>query len=153
MLEHVSDPYKIIGETSKYLKKNACIYITEVLNHNFIYFPQSAEIDFYWNQFNQLQIDMKGHPDIGLLLGNILYNAGFNNIKKWTRTFFYDKSEPEKRLMAMNYCHTLLKSASDHLIAKKYITAEQFESTLTGGFTGQSKAMRDSMSQYRRDLE
>ena len=128
VLEHVLDPQKIISETSKYLKENACIYITEVLNHNFVYYPQSAEIDFYWKQFNQLQTDLKGHPDIGLLLGNILYDAGFSKIKKWTRTFFYDKSEPEKRLMAMNYWHTLLKSAANNLIAKKYITELQFES-------------------------
>ena len=77
VLEHVSDPQKIVDECFRVLDTNGIISITEVQNNNLWLIPKSDFILDYWHKYNQLQIELGGNPYVGVEIGNFINNSGF----------------------------------------------------------------------------
>jgi ubiquinone/menaquinone biosynthesis C-methylase UbiE len=127
VLEHVANPLELLKQAKKVIKPGGSIYITEVYNHSFDYQPRIPSFDDYFTKYNQLQLDMGGNPHIGPQLGNLLFDAGFEDIKVLPSPNFHDKSTPESRQFMFEYWFDLMKSAKVQLINHKYLTQNEWE--------------------------
>lgn len=122
VLEHIPGPQQVISELKRVLLPGSVVYITEVNNATFHVEPSSPATMRYWHAFNELQQSIGGDPFAGAKLGNLLHEAGFEQISTNIKTFFYDKRQPEKRSSMFQYCLSLLLSASENLLAAGSIT-------------------------------
>lgn len=128
VLEHVSNPLEILEQVKKKLKIGGKIYITEVYNRSFDYFPKISSFDNYFKAYNQLQIDMGGNPHIGVDLGNLLFDAGYKNIEVLPSNNFHDKTNSSSRQFMFEYWFDLMKSAKEQLIKSQYLSVSEIES-------------------------
>jgi len=126
VLEHVSNPQKIIDECYRVLSKGGVIFITEVHNNNLYFIPQSNILDSYWDKFNTLQTQMGGNPFVGVEIGNYTFNSGFKNINIAPQSFLLDNNQATKRTEMIEYWTDLMLSGFDSLLEnKKVISSEK----------------------------
>ncbi|MGB5929482.1 MAG: class I SAM-dependent methyltransferase, partial [Cyclobacteriaceae bacterium] len=97
VLEHISDPLRVLSETRRVLKPGSPVIITEVLNSTFFVEPYSPNVWQYWMKFNDFQYDSGGDPFVGAKLGNLLQAAGYSRIETTIKTFHLDNRNPAKR--------------------------------------------------------
>ncbi|MDE0560238.1 methyltransferase [Algoriphagus sp. NF] len=116
VLEHVSEPQLVIDSVFDHLSPRGIVYITEVFNSSFHYFPQCDGLAAYYNAFNELQKENGGNPDIGLQLGNLLKKSGFENIELKPGGLHLDQSQPDLLKQMVEYWKKLMKSAAEELI-------------------------------------
>ena len=121
VLEHVPDPRLVLSEVRRVLSLGGVIYITEVLNSSFFLDPYSPHVWKYWMAFNDYQYDQKGDPFMGAKLGNLLMQNGYRNIETEVKTWFLDNRYPQKRKEIIEFWSELLLSASEQLLAAKYV--------------------------------
>jgi hypothetical protein len=100
------------------------VYITEVMNSSFFLNPYSPNTWKYWMAFNEYQMNHSGDPFVGAKLGNFLIQTGFSDIHTEIKTWFLDNRYPEARKDCMEYWAELLLSASEQLLADKYVSLE-----------------------------
>lgn len=123
-LEHVPSPKDILSAVRRCLKPEAQICITEVDNSSFFVDPYSPNILKYWFEMNDYQWTIKGHPFIGLQLGNYLLESGYHDINTDLRNFFFDSRHPQQRNAFFKQFLKLIMSASDNLIKDGRITED-----------------------------
>ena len=121
VLEHLSNPQKVVNECYRVLDKNGFISITEVQNNNLYLVPHSDFIFDYWKKYNDLQIKMGGNPFVGIEIGNFLFNAYFNNISVYPNNFLLDNNKPKERKILANYWTNLLLSGFNNLLENKLV--------------------------------
>lgn len=121
LLEHVADPVAILKEALRTMKPGAVIYCTEVLNSSFFVEPYSPATNRYWFEFNDEQWSMRGDPFVGAKLGNLLLQAGFQNIETTPRTFHFDSRSPKQRSEFIKYWAELLLSGAPALLRSKRV--------------------------------
>ena len=116
VLEHVTNPQKIIDQCYRVLRKGGIISITEVQNNNLYLVPQSNFLDKYWKAYNDLQLEMGGNPFVGVEIGNFISNSGFKSIDVYSNNYLLDNNKPEARTTMVNYWTDLLLSGFDSLV-------------------------------------
>ena len=126
-LEHVLFPDKVLRNIKDLLQPNSSIWMTEVNNSSFFIEPYSPHILKYWFEMNDYQWSIKGHPFIGLQLGNYLLDVGYHQIQTQIKNFYFDSREPEKREEFLRLFLRLLKSASPGLLQKQRVSSELVE--------------------------
>lgn len=121
-LEHVPKPIEVLKKTRKHLKPGSKVYISEVFNQTLFVDPYSPAFIKYWFEFNDLQWMIKGHPFIGVQLGNLLQEAGFKDIQMEPRPFHFDSRNPKKREAFTEYFYQILLSAEKGLLDSGRVT-------------------------------
>ncbi len=121
-LEHVPKPIEVLKRTRNKLKPGAKVYISEVFNQTLFVEPYSPAFIKYWFEFNDLQWTIKGHPFVGVQLGNLLKDAGFKDIHVEPRQFHFDSRNPAKRAAFTEYFYQILLSAEKGLLDSGRVT-------------------------------
>lgn len=125
VLEHVSDPVKILISMKPFLKPNAKVSITEVFNSTFYIYPVKKEVMDYWRIYNEYQVQIGGDPQVGVRLGDLLEEAGYSNIDLRSGGFHLDNRQPEEKRTVFNYWKNLMSSAALSLLEEGLITEKQ----------------------------
>ncbi|NVJ86634.1 MAG: methyltransferase [Algoriphagus sp.] len=116
VLEHISQPQNVLERIFSHLESGAIIYVTEVFNSSFQFFPKLQGLTEYYQAYNSFQIQHGGNPDIGLQLGNLLHQAGFEKIELITGGFHLDQSQPEKLKLMTDYWKSLMLSSAAEMV-------------------------------------
>lgn len=127
VLEHLSEPLQVLKRTYQHLKPGGIIYLTEVFNSSFHFYPNLPGLRAYYEAFNDYQQSNGGNPDIGLQLGNLLLQAGFEKIKTQPGGFHIDQSQPERLREMTAYWKKLMVSAADEMINNQVIKVDLVE--------------------------
>jgi len=126
VLEHVKNPLELLKSGQQYLRKGGKIHITEVYNRSFDLFPSSPKILSFWKRMDEFQNSLGGNGQIGLELGNLLYESGFTKIQTHSHPLFFDKTKPERRATFLSYWTELMESSAMTMISNKVISKEEW---------------------------
>jgi ubiquinone/menaquinone biosynthesis C-methylase UbiE len=121
ILEHVSDPARVLGEVRRVLSPGAPVVCSEVLNATFFLNPYSPSTLRYWMAFNDHQLSLGGDPFVGAKLGNLLQSVGFQDIQTDVKTFHLDNRAPGERAEFLAYWSELLLSGAPALLEAKKV--------------------------------
>jgi ubiquinone/menaquinone biosynthesis C-methylase UbiE len=124
ILEHVSDPARVLGEVRRVLSPGAPIVCSEVLNATFFLDPYSPNTMRYWLAFNDHQLSLGGDPFVGAKLGNLLQSIGFRDVQTDVRSFHLDNRAPGERAEFLSFWTDLLLSGAPSLIAAEKISQD-----------------------------
>lgn len=127
VLEHISDPVKVLVSMKPFLKPNAKVSITEVFNSTFYTYPVKKEVMDYWRIYNEYQVQIGGDPQVGVRLGDLLEEAGYSNIELRSGGFHLDSRHPEEKRTVFNYWKNLISSGAPSLLEEGLITEKQFK--------------------------
>ncbi|TFV95970.1 SAM-dependent methyltransferase [Algoriphagus kandeliae] len=121
VLEHISDPQKVLEGVFSHLEPHGVIYLTEVFNSSFHFYPKLPGLTDYYQAYNTFQVQNGGNPNIGLQLGNLLHQAGFENILVQPGGFLLDQSQPERFKLMTEYWKKLMLSSASEMVASGLI--------------------------------
>ncbi len=130
VLEHSNSPSSILKEAHRVLKPGGKIFITEVHNRSLYIYPKAPFQLKFFDKFNELQIEMGGDPFVGVKLGNLLNEAGFDEILTRNLKRHFDNRDPDRRAKMFDYWAELLVSAKENLINAGKIDETFVEKTL-----------------------
>ena len=125
VLEHISDPIQVLTSMKPYLKTGAMVSITEVFNSTFYIYPEKKAVNDYWKIYNQYQVQIGGDPQIGVRLGDLLEEAGYQNINLRSGGFHLDSRQPEEKKTVFTYWKNLMSSGAPSLLEEGLITEKQ----------------------------
>lgn len=125
VLEHISDPIQVLNSMKPYLKPGAKVSITEVFNSTFYIFPEIKEVMDYWKIYNEYQVKIGGDPQVGARLGDLLEEAGYQNIELRSGGFHLDSRQPEEKRTVFNYWKNLMSSGAPSLLEEGLITEKE----------------------------
>jgi ubiquinone/menaquinone biosynthesis C-methylase UbiE len=127
VLEHVSDPARVLGEVRRVLSPGAPIVCNEVLNATFFLDPYSPNTMRYWMAFNDHQLALRGDPFVGAKLGNLLQSVGFRDVQTDVKSFHLDNRAPGERAEFLSYWTQLLLSGAPSLLAANEVSQDVVE--------------------------
>jgi ubiquinone/menaquinone biosynthesis C-methylase UbiE len=127
ILEHVSEPERVLSEIRRVIRPGAEIIITEVMNSSFFLEPYSPNVWKYWMAFNDHQYEIGGDPFIGAKLGNMLLSVGFKDIQTTLKVIHYDNRTPSCRKEMIDFWSDLLLSGAEELVQAGKVTEEHVE--------------------------
>lgn len=127
ILEHVSDPSRVLSETRRVLRPGSPVVVTEVHNATFFIDPYSPHTQAYWLAFNDHQLDLGGDPFVGAKLGNLLQAIGYRDIVTQVHSLHLDNRAPGERAEFISFWSELLLSGAEGLQSAGKVTAETVE--------------------------
>lgn len=124
-LEHISDSIKVLKRMGKFLHPKAKIWITEVFNSSFYFFPVLPGLKRYYEVYNEFQISLGGDPDVGAKLGNMLNESGYTGIELFHGGFHLDQTNPSELNKIITYWKGLMKSGANSMIQAGVISEKE----------------------------
>ncbi|MCH7407979.1 class I SAM-dependent methyltransferase [Belliella sp. DSM 111904] len=124
VLEHISEPEKVLQSMKPYLKEGAKVVITEVFNASFYTYPHAPTVMKYWDIYNSYQRSIGGDPDVGAKLGHLLEKSGYKDISLRSGGFHLDSRTPSDRLAVFDYWTSLMKSGAPALLEEGLISPD-----------------------------
>ena len=98
---------------------------TEVFNAGVHCDPPRPALMEYWREFNLLQREFGGHPDIGIRLATLAVECGFEHIELTPIVPHLDKRlAPAKRKEMADYFRGIFSSGSGELVKRGRVTRE-----------------------------
>ncbi|NJN37341.1 MAG: TetR family transcriptional regulator [Nitrospiraceae bacterium] len=97
VLEHVSDPMRVLSEVRRMLRPGSPVVVTETQNMSFFLDPYSPQTLAYWLAFNDHQLELGGDPFVGAKLGNMLQAVGYRDIEVEVKPIHLDNRFPGER--------------------------------------------------------
>lgn len=116
ILEHVSDPARVLSEVRRTLRPGSPVVVNEVQNATFFLSPYSPHTLRYWGAFNDHQFELGGDPFVGAKLGNLLQRVGFKEIETQVRPVLLDNRHPGERAEFLEFWTDLLLSGCEELL-------------------------------------
>lgn len=120
VLEHIPNCEKVLSELHRVLKPNVTLWITEVFHSSFHLFPPCPNVEKYWQKCIDFQAKIKGDANIGHRLGNLLFDAGFQQIEVKPYPMFWDKRNRKNRAILLKYWQGLMFSALENMLEANY---------------------------------
>lgn len=124
-LEHIPESIEVLKGMKRFLKSGSKIWITEVFNSSFYFFPHFPGLKRYYDGYNNLQVKLGGDPDIGAKLGNMLNQACYSSIELIRGGFHLDQRSPEELKKIITYWKGLMKSASTGMLQAGIISENE----------------------------
>ncbi len=124
VLEHVSDPMRVLSEVRRVLRPGAHVAVTEVQNMSFFIDPYSPNVVAYWLAFNDHQLELGGDPFVGAKLGNLLQAVGLRDIATRIKNIHLDNRTPGERSEVLDFWSDLLMSGAAGLLEAGKVTQE-----------------------------
>ena len=125
VLEHISDPIRVLQSMKAFLEPKAKVVITEVFNATFYTYPLVPAIMDYWKVYNDYQVNIGGDPDVGARLGDLLEEAGYSDISLRSGGFHLDSRNSEDKKTVFTYWKNLMSSGAPLLLEEGLITSSQ----------------------------
>lgn len=125
VLEHISDPIRVLQSMKGCLEPQAKVVITEVFNATFYTYPLIPAIMDYWKVYNDYQVNIGGDPYVGARLGNLLEEAGYSDISLRSGGFHLDSRNCDDKKTVFIYWKNLMSSGAPLLLEEGLITVSQ----------------------------
>ena len=120
VLEHVVQPLPFLEGVKRALAPGGLLIAQEVFGQSFKTAPPaSPQLSHYYESYMRHQASLGGDPDVGVKLGNLLKQAGFEEIEVQARTVLLDDRHPEERRVIFDYMGELLGSVEEGLVASQ----------------------------------
>lgn len=132
VLEHVSDPLRLLNQVRSWIPEHCSLWITEVLHSTFRLWPEVPAIHDYWDDINRCQRRLGGDPDVGSRLAVLLDQAGFNHVRTWPNVMFLDATDPSERSRLLSYWLELMRSALHEALEAGETTLERWQKAELG---------------------
>lgn len=125
VLEHLEHPGVAMSEAARVLKNGGIMIATEVFNAGLHCDPPRTALMEYWREFNLLQREFGGHPDIGIRLATLAADCDFKDIELTPILPQLDRrlSEEKRREMA-DYFRGIFASGAGELVKRGRVTCE-----------------------------
>ena len=118
VLEHAEAPLELLKSIRAALQPGAKLLVHEVFGQSFFVAPQMpVATSEYYAAYMEGQRRLGGHPDIGVQLGQMLFEAGYQEVETSALLLQLDDRSPERRQEIFDYMGPLLRSAEPELLS------------------------------------
>jgi cyclopropane fatty-acyl-phospholipid synthase-like methyltransferase len=115
VLEHMADPGAFLHKLFEHCTPGTKFYATETYHHSLDIQPDNKSLQYFWNTMIARQVQLGGDPNVGLQLGKLCANAGFQ--VHWHKPFpmLFDRNKPEARTEILQYWRDLMLASKESL--------------------------------------
>jgi len=127
VLEHIQHPHLVLKELKNKAASGTLLYITEVFHNGFNVHPSCDALESFWKKMIHFQASSGGDANIGLTLGNILFDENIEVKSIQPFNMFFDKRSPAQRIEMMTYWRDLMHSAVPEMIEADVLVQEEWD--------------------------
>lgn len=126
ILEHVSDPDRVVKEALRVLKPGGTVYFQENAILNLDFYPECSRFKALWRKFVELQSELGGDAMIGIKMYYMLKRAGFHQMDLSVAPQNHHYDQQEFHMWVDNIIGNA-ESAKDELIKREKVSAEEYK--------------------------
>lgn len=129
ILEHVSQPGKVVTEALRVLKPGGQVFFQENAILHLEFYPECLRFKSLWQKFVDLQSRIGGDAMIGIKMYSLLKSAGFRHLKLSVAPQNHHYDEEEFHMWVDNIIGNA-ESAKEELIRRGMVSPEEFHKAI-----------------------